>query len=67
MTFDPHHVKNAIADATGIVLGDAEVAAIAERLDAYRRAAAPYLDREAADTTGSDFKRALDAAAPRHG
>ncbi len=67
MTFDPDDVKNAIADAAGIVLDDAEAAAIAERLDAYRRAAAPYLDRAAPEMADSDFKRALDAAAPQHG
>lgn len=67
MTLDPDHVKNAIAEATGIVLDGAEAAAVADRLESYRREAAGYLDRTGATAAGIDLARALDAAAPRHG
>ncbi|MEQ8695453.1 MAG: hypothetical protein RLT05_02715 [Bauldia litoralis] len=67
MTLDPDHVKNAISEAAGIVVDDADAVAIALRLDGYRRAAADLLARAAEGGAQDDFARVLAAAAPRHG
>lgn len=67
MTLDLDHVKNAIAEAAGIVIDDAEATAIARRLDDYHRAAAAHLESADAAPAPFDFAQALATAAPRHG